>query len=77
MDLMPPIRRFLVDEDDGIRSLTTGQLSVQQLDVVKRSLDDVIEWNTDTVTGRISSGTHHALTMKRDLVSEVDRVTTD
>lgn len=52
-------------------------LSIKDLDLVKRGLDSLIERETDSVTGKVSSLGRDYIGLKNSLVSELDRLTID
>lgn len=52
-------------------------VSMRDLDYMKRGLDSLIERETDSVTGRVSSLGRTYTGLKNDLVRELDGVTTD
>ena len=54
-----------------------GRISMRDADLIKRGIDDLIESQTDAVTGKVTTLGRSYVRMKSDLLGELDNLTID
>ncbi len=62
---------------DPLMNSATSRLSMRDADLVKRGIDDLIEGQTDKITGQVTTLGRSYTILKKKLVSELDNLTTD